>query len=247
MFEISNIENIRLIQFANGKVNAMSLEFCRDLSKLIDDAGSDSCSAVVVEGNGRVFSAGVDLKRLISEDLNYLDEFLEQLVGLFEKLFLFPKPLIANVNGHAVAGGCVMACASDAKIAHQRARIGVPELRVGVPFPSLGLEIMRFAAAPQYFRQMINIGATFSDELALAAGLADEIVEPEKMRDRCFDLAKEMSNVPSQVFSLTKKQLRLPALQNIKIGDQLYQEQIKSLWRSDEILDVVRSYVESTL
>ena len=247
MFEITNHDKIRVIQFANGKVNAMNLEFCRGLSDALVEANADDCGAVVLDGNGRVFSAGVDLKRLINEDAAYMDDFLKALVGVFEKLFLFPKPLVACVNGHAVAGGCVMACAADAKITHNRARIGVPELRVGVPFPSLGLEIMRFAAAPQYFRQMINIGATFSGDLALASGLADEIVEAEKMQERGIEIANELLLVPAEVFTLTKNQLRLPAMQNIRIGEEQFGADINRLWRSEEILDSVRQYVEKTL
>ncbi len=247
MFEIHNAEQIQVIEFAHGKVNAMNLEFCQELCRLLDEAQTNQCRGLVIEGNGRVFSAGVDLKRLISEDLDYLDQFLDSLEGLFEKLFLFPKPLVANVNGHAVAGGCVMACSADARIAHTKARIGVPELRVGVPFPSLGLEIMRFAAAPQYFRQMINIGATFSADQALASGLADEIVEPEQMRERAVALAEQLTIVPPKVFALTKKQLRIPALRNIQTSEQNHRDEIHALWRSEEIRNVVREYVESTL
>ena len=247
MFNVSQHNAVTVIEFANGKVNAMNLEFCLQLGELIDQSSADSSRALMIEGNGRVFSAGVDLKRLISEDLDYLDQFMDALTGLFEKMFYFSKPLVASVNGHAVAGGCIMACAADAKIAHSKARIGVPELRVGVPFPSLALEIMRFTAAPHYFRQMVNIGATFSGEAAIASGLADEIIEPDQMRERGLALANELATVPPRVFALTKQQLRLPATRNIEHGEQLYRDQIIALWRSDEVRNVVRTYIEATL
>lgn len=247
MLNITTNDGIRFVEFSHGKVNALDLEFCREFSKALADAANDECKGVIYSGNGRVFSAGVDLKRLVNEDLDYIEEFLDELESIFEKAFFFPKPLVANVNGHAVAGGCVLACASDARIAHRHARIGVPELRVGVPFPSLGLEIMRFSTAPQFFRQMINIGATYSDDRAVVAGLVDEIVDVEQMRARCIEIINEMIRVPADVFKLTKNQLRIPAATNIERSERLYREQIRTLWRSDEIRDVVRSYVETTL
>jgi enoyl-CoA hydratase len=247
MIETIEEGDVRVLKFAHGKVNAMNLEFCLELIERLDQASNDSTAALIIEGNGRVFSAGVDLKRLVDEDLDYLTQFLAALELMFEKSFLFRKPLVANVNGHAVAGGCVLACAADAKIAHDQARIGVPELRVGVPFPTLGLEIMRFATAPQYFRPMINIGATYSGDTALQSGLADEIVAADKMRDRSMELAQEMVLVPPKVFELTKRQLRLPALQNIKMGEEQFRKQIVDLWRSDEIRQAIRDYVEKSL
>ncbi len=247
MFEINDSENIRTIQFAHGKVNAMDLEFCQGLIAQMDDATNSNCAAVIIEGNGRVFSAGVELKRLIGEDLDYFEQFIIALETVFEKLFLFPKPLIGNINGHAIAGGCVMACCTDSKITHDRARIGVPELRVGVPFPSLGLEIMRFGTAPQFFRPMINIGATYSGDNALAAGLADELVDAEKLHERAMAIAKEMTLVPAEVFALTKQQLRIPAVRNIQTGEAQFREQILNLWRSDQVRETIQEYVKATL
>ena len=247
MFELNDSDKIRTIQFAHGKVNAMDLEFCQGLSKQLDDAEASDCNAVIIEGNGRVFSAGVELKRLIGEDLNYFESFIVALESVFEKLFLFSKPLVGNINGHAIAGGCVMACCSDAKITHSRAKIGVPELRVGVPFPSLGLEIMRFGTAPRFFRPMINIGATYAGDKALEAGVADEVVEPEKLHDRALEIARELTLVPAQVFSLTKKQLRIPAMRNLESSEQQFRDQILALWRSDEVRENIRQYVEANL
>ena len=69
--------------------------------------------------------------------------------------------MVAAINGHAIAGGCVLGCTADYRImAKQPGRIGVPELLVGVSFPTVALEIMRFAAAPQYFESLIYGGAT---------------------------------------------------------------------------------------
>ena len=90
--------------------------------------------------------------------------------GSTTRCFFFPKPVVAAVNGHAIAGGCVLECCADRRIAaNDGGRIGVTELLVGVPFPAMAFEVMRFATAPQYFADGILSGATYMPDVALNA------------------------------------------------------------------------------
>ena len=92
MFEISKLESVCIVNMAHGKVNALDLEFCRGLTSIFRDLGEDeSCSGVILTAQGRVFSAGVDLKRLIREEKSYLEKFLPALIELFAATFRFPK------------------------------------------------------------------------------------------------------------------------------------------------------------
>ena len=87
--------------------------------------------------------------------------------------------MVAAVNGHAIAGGCVIARAADARLMAEGAgRIGVPELLVGVPFPAAALEVVRFAVPREKVQSLIYTGRTLSAEEALGAGLVDEVVAP---------------------------------------------------------------------
>ena len=110
--------------------------------------GAQAKSALVITGQGKIFSAGVDLKRLSKEGAAYIRKFLPALDKLYDAVFFHPKPVVAAVNGHAVAGGAVLACCADRRImARAGGRIGVTELLVGVPFPALAFEIVRFCGA----------------------------------------------------------------------------------------------------
>ena len=89
--------------------------------------------------------------------------------------------MVAAINGHAMAGGCVLACAADRRLmARDAGRIGVTELLVGVPFPAAAMEIMRCATAPQYFEDAIFSGATYTPPEAVARGLVHDIVDPAR-------------------------------------------------------------------
>lgn len=145
--------SIAILRMEHGKVNAMDTEFMAGMNKELSDLESASISAVIITGMGKVFSAGVDLFRVLDGGRDYLEVFLPALTETFIKLFTFPKPVIAAVNGHALAGGCILVCACDYRImADGPGTIGVPELHVGVPFPTIAIEIMRFVLPNNYLQ-----------------------------------------------------------------------------------------------
>jgi enoyl-CoA hydratase len=212
----------------------------------LDELRNAPAGAIVLTGAERIFSAGVDLLRVLRDGPEYLSHFLPALSRLFEALFSYPKPVVAAINGHAIAGGCVLACAADYRIMSQQGgRIGIPELLVGVPFPSSALEIMRFAVAPQYFQLMIYRGSTFSAEEALARGLVDTTVEAGHLLDRAVAEAEAFSALPPATFNLTKQQLRAGALKRMEEGTR-FDSSVQELWARPESLVAIQGYVTRT-
>src|SRR6185503_13899218 len=135
---------------------ALDVELCEEITARFETLRLAAVQAVVVTGQGRMFSAGVDLLRLGEGGAPYVRSFLPALHRLYETVFFYPKPVVAAVNGHAIAGGCVLACCADRRIAARECgRIGVTELLVGVPFPPMAFEVMRFATVPQFFQDGI--------------------------------------------------------------------------------------------
>ncbi len=119
--------------------------------------------------------------------------------------------MVAAVNGHAVAGGCILAACADRRlIARGEARIGVTELLVGVPFPPLAFEIMRYVATHKFFPEVIFSAATYPPEEAVKRGLADEIVPPEKLVDLAVENAERLAALRPAAFALTKQAMRQP-------------------------------------
>ena len=102
---------VSVVRIENGPVNVLGLDTLRELAATLD--GLTEAPAVVLTGAGRAFSAGVDLKRLLEGGESYTREFLLALGGVFRTVFDHPRPLVAAVNGHAIAGGCVIAAGCD--------------------------------------------------------------------------------------------------------------------------------------
>ena len=246
MFDISHEGDVTILRMAHGKANAMSIEFCAALSRHFEEFQISPSRALVVTATGGIFSAGVDLLRLSEGGAPYVRKFLPALNAMLEAAFSCPKPVVAAINGHAVAGGCVLACAADKRLmAREQGRIGVTELLVGVPFPPIALEIMRHAVTPHRFEDTILSGATFAPDDAAARGLVDEVVDPEALIKRAVLAAQTLAALSPPAFALSKRQLRATAVQRIAHTRHI-DEEVTRLWCADETLVRVRDYVSRT-
>src|SRR5215510_10744016 len=125
MIRTETKDTIAILRMEHGKVNAIDLEFASQFSQALDELESSPVQTVILTGSERAFSAGVDLFRMIQSEPSYLESYLPALSSLFDRIFLFPKPMVAAVNSHAIAGGCILTCACDYRImAEGESRIG---------------------------------------------------------------------------------------------------------------------------
>jgi enoyl-CoA hydratase len=200
-------DGVAVLAMRHGKANALDTELCQALCGALDDAAGGA-AAVVLTCAGPVFSAGVDLKRVTAGREGYLAAFLPELRRAFTRLATFELPVVAAVNGHAIAGGFILFAAADwAVMAEGPGRAGVTELRVGVPFPAVALELLRLRAGDAQARPLTLSGATFGAGEALARGLVDEAVPAAELAGRSLAAARRLAAL-GPAFGLTKRQLR---------------------------------------
>jgi enoyl-CoA hydratase len=248
MLERSSNDGITTLRLAHGKASALDTELLEALSAAFDEERSSSSRAVIIAGSGSIFSAGVDLFRVLREREAYVNVFFPALTSTFRKLFELPKPVVAAVNGHAIAGGCIVAAACDYRLmAEGRGRIGIPELHVGVPFPPFALELMRFATAPQHLQDVIYSGATYSPADALQRGLVDEVCDAAVLEDRAFEKAAQLAQIAPEIFAATKQQLRATVLRNYDPGESGAEAVAQRAWTSPEAFGRIERYLEKTV
>jgi enoyl-CoA hydratase len=246
MIEVAHQDGVAVIRMSHGKANAMSLEFCERLTGALQDLRSSPGAAIVLTGSGAIFSAGVDLLRLLDGGAPYIRNFLPALAAMLTTVFSYPKPVVAAINGHAIAGGCVLACAADKRLMGREAgRIGVTELLVGVPFPAAALEIMRCATAPRYFEETIFSGATYAPTEAAERGLIHEIVATDELLARAIACTKALAALPPAAFALTKWQTRQAALE--RVAADAKSVEVEQIWTAPETIARIRGYVARTL
>lgn len=247
MTTVEHDDGTAVVRLAHGKANALDLEFCAAVTRQFEALAREDARAVVVTADGGIFSAGVDLKRLLEGGAAYMRAFLPALHDMCVALFAFPKPLVAAVNGHAIAGGCIIACTADRRLlARGGARIGVPELAVGVPFPPAPLEILRYVVPPPALHEVVCAAGTYAGDEALARGLVDECVEGERLLPRALEWAGTLAGY-GEAFRLTKRQLRAPALERMRMGATSYAAEAERVWSAPETFAAVSAYVERTL
>ena len=248
MIDSKVVDGVTVLTMTHGKANALDIEFCDALAARFQHLRKADAKAVVLTGQGKIFSAGVDLKRLSAGGADYIRRFLPALHRLYEAAFFFPKPLVAAINGHAIAGGCVLACCADRRIVAQDAgRIGVTEILVGVPFPALAFEVVRFAVPPRYLPEFTLSGATYATDEALRRGWVDEVAEPGELMDDAVAVARELSLLSPAAFAQTKAQIRQAVTERLRETGEATDKAVTEIWTAPATLSYIRDYVERTL
>ena len=232
---------------AHGKVSALDVEFCDAMVASFNDIARGQQRALVLTGTGSSFSAGVNLFRVLNEGADYLKRFLPALERYFRTLLTFPKPAIAAVNGHAIAGGCIAAAACDHRLmAAGQARIGVAELAVGVPFPMLPFEIVGARVEPTRFRDLVYTGRVVEPPEALAVGFVDEVVQADALMSRAHAVAERLAAIPPKTFELTKRTFTAPIIARVQASIELNAE-VVTAWESPTVQHHIREYLDKTI
>ncbi len=248
MIDVAINDGIAVVTMRHGKANALDIEFCDALVARFAELRDSAAKAVVLTGQGRIFSAGVDLIRVGNGGADYIRRFLPALHRLYDTVFLHPLPVVAAINGHAVAGGAVLACCADRRImACEGGRIGVTEILVGVPFPALAFEIVRFAVPARHLPEFTLSGATYTTDAALDRGWIDEIAEPSDLVEDAIAVATELAELSPPAFAQTKKQLRQAVTERMAASGAVTDKAVTEIWTAPETLAHIRDYVARTL
>src|SRR5687768_2110577 len=247
MIQRDDRDGIRILRLAHGKVSAMDIELGEAFVREMHDAATASVGAVIVTGTGSSFSAGVDLFRIVEDGPEYGRRFLPVLDGLLRAALTLPKPVVAAVNGHAIAGGCILAACCDHRImVDGTGRIGVPELGVGVPFPALPLQIMAGRVADAALRDLVFSARTVQVDEAKALGLIDEKCPAGMLMDRAVEVAERLAAIPAGAFALTKEAFYTPILERTKALVDLNARVVEA-WMQPHTYDTIRAYLENTV
>ncbi len=199
------------------KRNAISFELLEALLRALDEAERSTEHVVIVTGAGKAFCAGLDLDELKgllgkTHEENVKDS--SRMAQIFRRIYDFPKPTIAAVNGAAIAGGTGIATMCDFTLAVPDAKFGYTEVRIGF-VPAIVSSVLVWQVGHKTARDLLMTGRLFDAAEAHGYGLVNEVVAPERLMARARELAGTLlENSPSSV-RLTKK------LINGFIGEQL--------------------------
>jgi enoyl-CoA hydratase/carnithine racemase len=239
VIETTEDDGVAVLRLDHGPVSALDLELLSALPGALADVAD--ARAVVLTGTGRCFSAGVDLKRIVDGGPAYAADFLPALSTALLALFDHPRPTVAAVNGHALAGGCVLAAACDLRLM-SGGTIGLTELTAGVPFPTVPLEIMRHVVGPAV-DTLVLTARTMDAAAAHAIGLVHEVVAPDALLSTARHGAERLATTPAEVYALAKEQLHGPVKQLIEATRPTHDPRVLELWSSPATRQTLRTFL----
>ncbi len=204
---------VALVRMRAGKANAINPAFLDALGGLLDGLRAAPPGAVVLTGEGRAFSAGLDLPALVDLPTAALEGFIQRFSHTMLRLFTLPFPVVAAINGHAVAGGCVLALQADQRLmAKGEGRFGLNEVRLGIGLPLAVVETLRCQVPASSLFPVMAEGGLFTAEEALGLGLVHAVTEADALLEVALQRAAALAAVPSIAFAQVKASLRRPAL-----------------------------------
>ncbi|HKW17217.1 MAG TPA: enoyl-CoA hydratase-related protein [Terriglobales bacterium] len=189
------------------KRNALSFQLLDELTRALDALEQSDAQVVILTGAGKAFCAGMDLeelKTLTGKSHSQNVEDSTKMARIFRRLYEFPKPTVAAVNGAAIAGGTGLATMCDFTLAVPEAKFGYTEVRIGF-VPAIVSSILVWQVGHKIARDLLLTGRLFDAAEAHRFGLVNEVVAPERLINRARELASQlMENSPTSI-RLTKK------------------------------------------
>lgn len=233
---LEQIDGVAIVYLDKPPVNAIDRRLVNDavecLMRLKD---SDETKAVVITGTGKCFSAGLDLKTVPYYSISEQRKMVEDLNSAVLQLYSFPIPTVAAVNGHAIAGGFILAISCDYRIGTtSECKIGITEVRTGIPFPVATMEVLRAEIGPAAARRMTLTGKNAGPEESLENGVLDELQPGRTVTERAIEVAKDLATMPGKTYAQIKYQLRGETIERIERAIREGSDPLLKTWITDE-------------
>lgn len=236
-FAIKSVHGkIATVELSRGKVNAINEAFTEELRNCFEELASDpEVNAVIITGRDKFFSFGLDIPGFLSYAKKDFIRFVTKFADLYTYLFLFPKPVVASLNGHTIAGGCMLATACDYRImASGKGRISLNEINFGSSLFPGSAEMLQYCVGRRNAETVAYTGAMFSAEEAKALGLVDLVVTADSLQDAAVKIADDLARKHGPAFASIKKLLRAEVGETMKRKDLQYRDEMVDIWYSED-------------
>ena len=207
---------VALVRIDRPPANALDLELLSESHALSEELRAAEPAAVVITGREGFFSAGVDLKAAPTLGPDDQAAMVDGINRMFAGWYGFPRPVVCAVNGHAIAGGMILALCGDHRVGVPTGKLGLTELRVGTGFPAVAIAVVRAELTPAAARRLVLGADLVEPGAALELGVIDEIWEADELLPRALEVASGLASLPSSAYRRVKHQLRAPALAEIE-------------------------------
>jgi 3,2-trans-enoyl-CoA isomerase len=232
---VSKQKEIATITLQRGKVNALNESMVNQLSDCFRTlADDDGIRSIILTGRGKFFSFGFDIPGFMDYSKDAFAVFLTRFTNLYTSMFLFPKPIVAALNGHTIAGGCMLACACDYRImASGKAKISLNELGFGSSVFAGSVAMLKFCIGDKAAQEMLYSAAMYTAEEAAWLGLVHRVCPEENLLNEAETIAGDFARKDLVAFGSIKRLLRLPLVERWIQREEASIREFITIWYSD--------------
>jgi 3,2-trans-enoyl-CoA isomerase len=229
-------EGIARVALSRGKVNAINERVVDELTDCFRALSYDpGVTAVILTGEGKFFTFGFDIPEFLSYTKEAFVRYLTKFTGLYTDIFLYPKPVVAALNGHTIAGGCMLAIACDYRImVPENARISLNEINFSSSVFAGSVEIMKLWLGQRQAEAALLSGAMYSAEEALQLGLIDRIAAKADLENEAVKKAREYAAQDAAAFRSIKKLLRQATAEEMMKREKASILEFVDIWYSEK-------------
>jgi enoyl-CoA hydratase len=201
---------LAVLRLSKARGNAIDEPLVEELARAAAEVAQDAGvrGVLLASGHPKLFCPGLDLVALADYDRASMERFMMSFAVAVWGLYGLPKPVVAAVNGAAVAGGCILALTADHRVLKRGAPIGLNEVKVGVPLPWTVTRLLRATIHAPALSRVALLGRNFTDAEAIETGLADEVAEAEGFEAACLARLEEFADKDPLALATTKAWLR---------------------------------------
>ncbi len=197
-----------IVKLNRGVTNALDLDLVAELAKALRQLRHDSNvdSLVLGSANEKFFSIGFDIPGLFGLSRQEFQTFYQAFNRACLDLFSFPKPTVAALTGHAIAGGCILALCCDYRfMAQGRKFMGLNEIKLGVPVPYPADCVLQQLVGAQIAREISYTGEFYQPEKLLEMGMVDQILSLDQVLPKALERAQLLGAMPREAFAMIKR------------------------------------------
>lgn len=227
-------DGIAIVRIDRPPANALNPELLEDVIEAATELERSAPDAVVLVGREGFFSAGLDLNLVPTLDEAAQREMIMGVNRMVAAWYGFPRPVVAGVNGHAIAGGLVLALCADYRVGSQQGKLGLTETRVGVPYPANALAVVTAELSGPVARLLVMRANLVEPREAFALGVVDELTARDAVMSRALAIAAELGEMPSDAYATVKGQLRGPVLAEMRRVVESGSDPLAQGWLSAE-------------
>ncbi|MBQ0879240.1 enoyl-CoA hydratase/isomerase family protein [Streptomyces sp. RT42] len=243
--ELEVADGVGTLRLNRPPMNALDIATQDRLKELAEEVTRrDDVRAVVVHGGEKVFAAGADIKEMQVMDHAAMIARARALQDSFTAVARIPKPVVAAVTGYALGGGCELALCADFRIAGENAKLGQPEILLGLIPGAGGTQRLSRLIGPSKAKDLIFTGRQVRADEALALGLVDRVVPAAEVYEQAHAWAARLAKGPAIALRAAKEAIDTGLETDIQTGLAVERNWFAGLFATEDRERGMRSFVE---